>query len=170
MILDEGPDTIGAFIAEPIMGAGGVLVPPDSYFPKIQQVLKKYDVLFIDDEVITGFGRTGNPFGAQSFDLKPDTMSMAKSLTSAYQPLSAVMLPEFMYQAIAEISKEWGVLGHGFTYSGHPVATAVGLKVLEIYERDNVFEQCSEEGRAVPGPNPLVRRSPAWSAKCAAWA
>ena len=146
LILEEGPDTIAAFIAEPIMGAGGVLVPPDSYFPKVQAVLKKYEILFIDDEVITGFGRTGNPFGADTFDLKPDTMTLAKSLTSAYQPLSAVMIPEFMYQAIAEISKEWGVLGHGFTYSGHPVSTAVGLKVLEIYERDNVFASAARKG------------------------
>lgn len=146
LIVDEDPDTVAAFIAEPIMGAGGVLVPPDSYFPKIQQVLKKYDVLFIDDEVITGFGRTGHPFGADTFGLKPDTMSLAKSLTSAYMPLSAVMLPEFMFQAIVEISKDWGMLGHGFTYSGHPVSTAVGLRVLEIYERDRVFEKAARLG------------------------
>ncbi len=146
MILDEDPDTVAAFIAEPIMGAGGVLVPPDTYFPKIQRVLKKYDVLFIDDEVVTGFGRTGHPFGAQTFDLAPDTMTLAKALTSAYMPLSAVMIPEFIYQAIADISREWGVFGHGFTYSGHPVSMAVGLKVLEIYERDRVFEHAARLG------------------------
>ena len=146
LILDEDPDTVAAFIAEPIMGAGGVLVPPDSYFPKIQQVLKKYDVLFIDDEVITGFGRTGNPFAVDTFDLKPDTMSLAKALSGAYMPLSAVMIPEFMYQAMAEISKEWGIFGHGFTYSGHPVSTAVGLRVLEIYERDNIFADAARKG------------------------
>ena len=146
MILDEDPDTVAAFIAEPIMGAGGVLIPPDSYFPKIQRVLKKYDVLFIDDEVITGFGRTGQPFGADTFGLTPDTMTLAKALTSAYMPLSAVMLPEFMFQAIVDISKEWGVLGHGFTYSGHPVSTAVGLRVLEIYERDRVFDKAARLG------------------------
>lgn len=146
MIVKEDPETIAAFIAEPIMGAGGVLVPPESYFPKIQAVLKKYDILFICDEVITGFGRTGNAFGTQTFDLSPDTMSLAKSLTSAYMPLSAVMIPDFMYQTIAEISKDWGVLGHGFTYSGHPVSTAVGLKVLEIYERDNIFEKAARLG------------------------
>ncbi|MGR8918820.1 MAG: aminotransferase [Gammaproteobacteria bacterium] len=146
LILDEDPDTVGAFIAEPIMGAGGVLVPPDSYFPKIEKVLKKYDVLFIDDEVICGFGRTGNPFGAQTFDLHPDTMSLAKSLSSAYMPLSAVMVPEFMYQAIEDVSREWGIFGHGFTYSGHPVSTAVGLKVLEIYERDRIFESAAKKG------------------------
>ena len=146
LILDEGPETIAAFIAEPIQGAGGVLVPPASYFPKIQQVLKKYEVLFIDDEVITGFGRTGNPFAVTTFDLEPDTMSLAKSLTSAYMPLSAVMIPEFIYQAIVEISKDWGIFGHGFTYTGHPVSTAVGLKVLEIYERDQVFQNAAKLG------------------------
>lgn len=146
LILAEGPETVAAFIAEPIMGAGGVLVPPDSYFPKIQRVLKKYAVLFIDDEVITGFGRTGQAFGSQTFDLKPDTMTLAKSLTSAYLPLSAVMIPEFMYRAIAEISKEWGIFGHGFTYTGHPVSAAVALKVLEIYERDRVFEHAAKLG------------------------
>ncbi len=146
LILREDPDTVAAFIAEPIMGAGGVLVPPATYFEKVQQVLKKYDVLFIADEVITGFGRTGQAFATQTFDLAPDTMSLAKSLTSAYMPLSAVMIPEFMYQAIAEISKEWGIFGHGFTYTGHPVSTAVGLKVLEIYERDNVFENAARLG------------------------
>jgi len=146
LILREDPDTVAAFIAEPIMGAGGVLVPPATYFEKVQQVLRKYDVLFIADEVITGFGRTGQAFATQTFDLAPDTMSLAKSLTSAYMPLSAVMIPEFMYQAIAEISKEWGIFGHGFTYTGHPVSTAVGLKVLEIYERDNVFENAARLG------------------------
>ncbi|MCB1746245.1 MAG: aminotransferase class III-fold pyridoxal phosphate-dependent enzyme [Gammaproteobacteria bacterium] len=146
MILREDPDTVAAFIAEPIMGAGGVLVPPETYFEKVQAVLRKYDILFIADEVITGFGRTGEPFAAQTFDLAPDTMSLAKALTSAYMPLSAVMIPEFMYQAIAEISKEWGIFGHGFTYTGHPVSTAVGLKVLEIYERDDVFAKAARLG------------------------
>ncbi len=146
LILDEDPDTVGAFIAEPIMAAGGVLVPPDSYWPKIQAVLKRYDVLFIDDEVVTGFGRTGQPFGAQTFDLKPDTISLAKALTSAYMPLSAVMVPDFMYQAICDVSEQWGLFGHGFTYSGHPVSTAVGLRVLEIYQRDLVFENAARMG------------------------
>ena len=146
LILKEGPDTVAAFIAEPIMGAGGVIVPPDSYFPKIQSVLKRYDVLFIADEVVTGFGRTGNPFGSDTFNLKPDTMTLAKSLTSAYMPLSAVMIPDFIYQAIFEASKDWGIFGHGFTYTGHPVSVAVGSKVLEIYARDNVFAKASRLG------------------------
>ncbi len=104
LILAENPATVAAFIAEPSMGAEGVLVPPDSYFPKIQRVLKKYDILSINDEVITGFGRMGNPFAAQTFDLQPATISLAKSLTSAYLPPSAVMIPEFIYQAVAEVS------------------------------------------------------------------
>jgi len=146
LILQEGPETVAAFIAEPIMGAGGVLVPPETYFEKIQVVLREYDVLFIDDEVITGFGRTGNAFAAQTFDLHPDTMSLAKSLTSAYLPLSAVMVPESIHDALLSIGPEWGLFGHGFTYSGHPVSVAVALAVLEIYERENVFERAAKRG------------------------
>ena len=147
-IIEQDPKTVAAFIAEPIMGAGGVIVPPDMYFKKIHPVLKKYDVLFIADEVVTGFGRTGNPFGCETFDFIPDTVTLAKSLTSAYQPLSAVMIPDFMYQAILSASKEMGIFGHGFTYSGHPVAAAVGLKVLEIYQRDKIFEKASKLGQS----------------------
>jgi len=143
MILAEDPDTVAAFIAEPVMGAGGVLVPPAGYFEKIQAVLDKYDIMFIVDEVITGLGRTGNPFGSQTYDLRPDTMSLAKALTSAYQPLSAVVIPEKMYQAIVEASAEVGAFAHGYTFSGHPVAAAVGLKALEIYEREKIFEKAA---------------------------
>ncbi len=143
LILSEGPDTVAAFIAEPIMGAGGVIVPPAGYFEKIQAVLKKYDVLFIDDEVICGFGRTGQPFGIDTYDLKPDSVTLAKALTSAYQPLSAVMVKGDMYQAMVDAADDMGMFGHGFTYSGHPVACAVGLKTLEIYERDKLFEHAA---------------------------
>ena len=138
MIIEEGPETVAAFIAEPIMGAGGVIVPPEGYFPKIQAVLKKYDIMFIADEVICGFGRTGEWFGSQTFDIVPDTMSIAKALTSAYMPVSAVMLPENMYQAMLDESRKIGTFGHGYTYGGHPVGAAVALKTLEIYERDNI--------------------------------
>jgi 4-aminobutyrate--pyruvate transaminase len=144
LILSEGPDTVAAFIAEPIMGAGGVLLPPRTYFEKVQAVLRKHDVLFIDDEVICGFGRTGNPFGAQTFGLEPDTMSLAKALTSAYAPLSAVMVPGKMFNAMVDAAGELGVFAHGFTYSGHPLSTAVALKVLEIYERDKILEHAAE--------------------------
>ena len=141
LILREGPDTVAAFIAEPVMAAGGVLVPPRTYFEKIQAVLSRYDVLFIADEVVCGFGRTGQPFGSQTFNIKPDTITLAKALTSAYQPLSAVVIPEKMYGPIAEAGKKLGTIGHGYTYSGHPVCAAVALKTLEIYQRDRLFEQ-----------------------------
>ncbi len=138
MIQREGPDTIAAFIAEPIMGAAGVLVPPAGYFAKIQAVLDKYDILFIDDEVITGFARTGNMFGAETFGLRPHAMSLAKALSSAYVPIGAVILPEFMDEAIAEGSRRNGNFGHGFTYTGHPLGCAVALKTLELYERMDI--------------------------------
>lgn len=138
LIQKEGPDTIAAFIAEPVMGAGGVIVPPEGYFAKIQAVLDKYDILFIADEVICGFGRTGNMFGSQTFDIRPDTISMAKAITSAYAPLGALTVPEDVYQAMLDESRKIGIFGHGFTYSGHPLCTAVGLKALEIYQRDNI--------------------------------
>jgi 4-aminobutyrate--pyruvate transaminase len=140
-ILREGPETVAAFIAEPIMGAGGAIVPPATYFPKIQAVLTKYDVLFIADEVICGFGRLGEMFGSTALDIKPDTMSVAKALTSAYMPLGAVLINEDMYQAMLDESRKIGTFGHGFTYSGHPVASAVGLKTLEIYEREKIVEK-----------------------------
>ena len=144
LILKEGPDTVAAFIAEPVMAAGGVLVPPRTYFEKVQSVLAKYEVLFIADEVVCGFGRTGKPWGSQTFNIKPDTMTLAKALTSSYQPLSAVIIPEKMYAPIMEASRKLGTFGHGYTYSGHPVCTAVGLKTLEIYARDRLFERASQ--------------------------
>ena len=143
LILREGPDTVAAFIAEPVMAAGGVLVPPAGYFEKMQAVLNKYDVLFIADEVVCGFGRTGQPFGSHTLNIKPDTVTLAKALTSAYQPLSAIVIPEKMYGPIAEAGKKLGTIGHGYTYSGHPVCAAVGLKTLEIYERDQIFQRAA---------------------------
>ena len=140
LIIREGPDTIAAFIAEPLMGVGGVLLPPRGYFPKIQAVLEKYDVLLIDDEVITGFGRTGELWGAQAFDMKPQTVTVAKALSSAYLPISAVIVPEFLYAPMIEASGEVGLFGHGFTYSGHPVAAAVALRTLGIYEERKLYE------------------------------
>jgi 4-aminobutyrate---pyruvate transaminase len=139
MILDEGPDTVAAFIAEPIMGAGGVILPPETYFEKIQAVLARYDVLFIADEVICGFGRTGNTWGSQTYGMKPDTLSCAKALSSAYVPVGAVMISEPVYQAMLDESRKIGTFGHGFTYSGHPVGAAVALKTLEIYQREDIF-------------------------------
>ncbi len=138
LIEQEGPDTIAAFIAEPVMGAGGVIVPPEAYFGEIQAVLDDYDILFIVDEVICGFGRTGNMFGSQTFGLRPDTISVAKAITSAYAPLGAVTVPEETYQAMLDESRKIGTFGHGYTYTGHPLCTALGLKTLEIYERDDI--------------------------------
>ncbi|MGL4438506.1 MAG: aminotransferase [Bosea sp. (in: a-proteobacteria)] len=140
MILREGPDTVAAFIAEPIMGAGGAILPPKGYFPAIQAVLDKYDVLMIADEVITGFGRTGEWFGSTAVGCKPDTLSCAKALTSAYFPLSAIFIPEHMNDVLVDQSKKIGTFGHGNTYSGHPVGCAVALKTLEIYKRDKIIE------------------------------
>jgi 4-aminobutyrate---pyruvate transaminase len=140
LILAEDPDTVAAFFAEPLMGVGGVLMPPPTYFQKVQTVLAKYDVLVIDDEVITGFGRTGSLWGAQTFGMKPHTLTAAKALSSAYLPISAVIVPEFLYEPIEQASGKVGLFGHGFTYSGHPVCAAVALRTLEIYEERKLYE------------------------------
>jgi 4-aminobutyrate--pyruvate transaminase len=137
LIQKEGPETIAAFFAEPLMASGGCIVPPPTYYEKIQAVLKKYDILLIADEVICGFGRTGNMFGCESFGIKPDMMTMAKQLSAAYQPIAALMINEKVYNAIRVESEKIGTFGHGFTYGAHPVATAVALETLKIYsERD----------------------------------
>ncbi len=138
LIEDEGPETIAAFIAEPVMGAGGVIVPPRTYFDKIQKVLRKYEVLLIADEVICGFGRTGNMWGSQTYDLKPDMITMAKALTSAYLPMSALMISAPIYQALVTESEKVGTFAHGFTYSGHPVPAAVAMETLRIYEERDI--------------------------------
>ena len=140
LILREGPDTVAAFFAEPLMGVGGVLLPPETYFEKVQAVLAKYDVLLIDDEVITGFGRTGKLWGAQAFGMQPTTLTAAKALSSAYLPISAVIVPEFLYEPMIEASAQVGMFGHGFTYSGHPVCAAVALRTLQIYEERKLYE------------------------------
>lgn len=144
-ILSEGPKTVAAFIAEPVMGAGGAIVPPEGYFPKIQAVLAKYDVMLIADEVICGFGRLGEMFGSTAVGMVPDTISVAKAITSAYMPLGAVMISEDMYQAMLDESRKIGTFGHGFTYSGHPTACAVALKTLEIYARDRIVEKARDK-------------------------
>ena len=138
LILDEGPETVAAFIAEPVMGVGGVIVPPETYFEKVQAVLREYGVLFIVDEVICGFGRTGNMFGSETFGLRPDLMCCAKALSSAYLPISATFVSEPIYRAMVAESEKIGVFGHGYTYSGHPVAAAVALETLDIYEERDI--------------------------------
>ena len=139
MIIDEGPETVAAFFAEPIMGAGGVVTPPKTYFEKIQAVLKKHDVLFVADEVICGFMRTGNFWACETFDIKPDILVCAKALSSSYLPISGTIISDDIYQVIADASAKLGVFGHGYTYSGHPVAAAVALETLKIYEEENIL-------------------------------
>jgi len=146
MIQREGPDTVAAFIAEPVMGAGGAVTPPEGYFEAINAVLAKYDVLFIADEVITGFGRTGEMFGTTTYKMKADTLSLAKQLTSAYFPLSAVLINEPVYEVLVDQSKKIGTFGHGNTYAGHPVGCAVAVKTLEIYQRDGIIEHVRKVG------------------------
>ncbi len=146
LIAEEGAETIAAFIAEPVMGAGGVIVPPAGYFERLRALLTKHDILLIDDEVICGFGRTGNVFGAETMGFTPDTMSVAKALSSAYLPISAVLIPEYMYEPMIEASGRIGTFGHGFTYSGHPVCAAVALRTLEIMEERDLFAHAARVG------------------------
>ncbi|MFB3046762.1 MAG: aspartate aminotransferase family protein [Acidiferrobacterales bacterium] len=139
LILSEGPDTIAAFIAEPVMGAGGVMTPPSGYFEKVQAILKRHDILMIADEVICGFGRTGNMWGSQTYGITPDMVTCAKQLSSAYLPIGAVMVSAPIYQAFVEQSRKLGVFGTGNTYGGHPVAAAVALETLKIYEERDIL-------------------------------
>jgi 4-aminobutyrate---pyruvate transaminase len=140
LILREGPENIAAFIAEPVMGAGGVIVPPPGYFQAIQPILKKYDILFIVDEVITGFARTGEMFASTTYDLQPDMMTLAKALSSSYLPISALMMTDKIYQAISDGSARNGAFAHGVTYAAHPVCAAVALETLAIYKERNITE------------------------------
>jgi len=145
-IVAEGPETVAAFIAEPVMGAGGVVVPPEGYFQKVKAVLDKYDILFIADEVICGFGRLGTPFGCDYFGVEPDMISLAKGITSGYQPLSAVLIGEKVWSAIRDKSDHLGVFGHGYTYTNHPVSCAAANANLAIMERENLFANAGEVG------------------------
>jgi 4-aminobutyrate--pyruvate transaminase len=143
-ILREGAETIAAFIAEPVQGAGGVIIPPPGYFEGVQKLLKRHDILFIADEVITGFGRLGQAFGSQVYGLEPDMLTVAKMMTSAYVPMSALYVSEAIYQTVADASAAVGTFGHGYTYSGHPLACAVALETLRIYESDDVIAHVRE--------------------------
>lgn len=138
-ILREGPETVMAFMAEPVTGGGGAIVPPRTYYEKVQGVLAKYDVLFLADEVINGFGRTGNMFGCETFGIRPATMSLAKGLTSAYYPMSAIVLSDDIYQALEAGSDQVGSLAHGATQAGNPVGAAIALKVLDLMEERDVL-------------------------------
>ncbi len=146
LILKEGPDTIAAFIAEPIMGAGGVVPPAKGYFEAVQKILKKYDILMIADEVICGYGRTGYNFGSELYNIKPDLMASAKGLTSGYFPMSAAYLTDEIWETLRYGSETLGGFSHGYTYSGHPIGCAVGLKNLEIMDRLNLVQNAGEVG------------------------
>ncbi len=146
LIIAEGPDTVAAMFAEPIMGAGGVIVPPPTYFEKIQAVLRRHDVLLVVDEVICGFGRTGNYWGTQTFGLEPDMVTCAKALSGAYLPISAVMVTDRVFQALASESHEIGTFGHGYTYSGHPVPAAVAVEALKIYDEIGIVDHVRAVG------------------------
>ena len=140
-ILELGEDNVAAFIAEPIQGAGGVIIPPESYWPEVKRILKKYDILFIADEVICGFGRTGEWFGSQTYDLQPDIMTIAKGLSSGYAPIGGSLVSD----KVADVINGAGDFNHGYTYSGHPVAAAVALENLRILEQENIVTQVKED-------------------------
>lgn len=146
-IVNEGPETVAALIAEPVMAAGGVIVPPDTYFPKIQEVLDKYDVLLIADEVVNGFGRLGVSFGSVSTNMKPDLMTVAKGITSAYVPLSAVLVSDKVWEVLLDGSAKYGSFGHGYTYSAHPLAAAAAMTNLDIIEREGLVDRVAENGK-----------------------
>ncbi len=159
-ILELGPENVAAFIGEPIQGAGGVIIPPDTYWPEVQRICHEHDILLAADEVICGFGRTGQWFGSHTFGIEPDLMSLAKGLTSGYVPLSAVMVGERVAEVLIE---EGGEFHHGFTYSGHPVSCAVALANLDIFDREALVEYAASQGakllarlRASLGDHPLV--------------
>ncbi len=156
LIEREGADTIAAFIAEPVMGAGGVIPPPEGYFERIQPILEANDILFIVDEVICGFFRTGKRFGTETFDLRPDMMTMAKALSSGYLPISALMISDPIYQAMVRESEKIGVFGHGFTYGGHPVSCAVANETLKIYDEIQIS---SHVERVAPHFQAALRRA-----------
>ncbi len=146
LILREGPDTIAAFIAEPIYAGGGIIVPPKAYFARIQEVLRKYDILCLDDEIVCGFGRTGEMFGAETVGMQPHMMALAKGLSSSYFPISAVVIAPEIYQAVYDFNKQGGAFGHGFTNSGHPVGVAVALEAIRIYEEMDVVAHVRRMG------------------------
>ena len=146
VILEEGADTVAAFIGEPLMGAGGVMPPPAGYWQGIEALCRKYDILLVSDEVINGFGRVGSPFGAQHYGFKPDIMVVSKQLTSSYVPLAAVLFSEAVYSVVADNTAKIGTFGHGFTTSGHPLAMAVALENLKIIEERDLMGNAARVG------------------------
>jgi 4-aminobutyrate--pyruvate transaminase len=139
LIEKEDPETIGAFMAEPVSVSAGLALPPKTYWQKLTALLREYDIRFFDDEVVTGFARTGNMFGCETFAMTPDCMSVAKALSSAYQPISAVLMSEEFYEGLERGSDQAGMFSHAGTYHGHPVPAAVALRVLELMEERNIL-------------------------------
>jgi L-2,4-diaminobutyrate transaminase len=146
MILAEGPETIAAFIGEPILGTGGIVPPPAGYWPRIQAVLAKYDILLVVDEVVTGFGRLGTMFGSDHYGIKPDLITIAKGLTSAYAPLSGVIVSDRMWQVLVQGSDQWGAIGHGWTYSAHPICAAAGVANLQLIDELDLVTKAGDIG------------------------
>ena len=146
MILAEGSDTVAAFIGEPILGTGGIVPPPAQYWAKIQAVLNKYDILLVADEVVTGFGRLGTMFGSDHYGIKPDLITIAKGLTSAYAPLSGVIVSDKVWQVLVQGSDMLGAIGHGWTYSAHPICTAAGIANLELIDKLDLVTNAGETG------------------------
>ncbi len=146
LIQAEGPETIAAFIGEPVLGTGGIVPPPAGYWAKIQAVLKKYDILLIADEVVTGFGRLGSMFGSDHYGIEPDLITIAKGLTSAYAPLSGVIVSEKLWRVLEHGSDEYGPIGHGWTYSSHPLCAAAGVANLELVDELDLVRNAGEVG------------------------
>jgi L-2,4-diaminobutyrate transaminase len=146
LIVKEGPGTIAAFIAEPLQAAGGVIVPPEGYFAAIGEVLRRHDILLIADEVVCGFGRLGRRFGTEAFGIEPDLITVAKGITSAYVPLSATLISQRVWDVVAGGGERYGVFGHGYTYTAHPLAAAAALTNLAIIERDGLVNQAGQRG------------------------
>ena len=146
LIQAEGPDTIAAFIGEPVLGTGGIVPPPKGYWEKIQAVLAKYDILLIADEVITGFGRLGSMFGSDHYGMKPDLITIAKGLTSAYAPLSGVIVSEKVWRVLEQGSDTYGPIGHGWTYSSHPLCAAAGVANLEVVDELDLVANAGDVG------------------------
>jgi L-2,4-diaminobutyrate transaminase len=163
LILAEGPDTIAAFIGEPMLGTGGIVPPPNGYWAAIQRVLGKYDIMLIADEVVTGFGRLGSMFGSDHFGMKPDLITIAKGLTSAYAPLSGTIVSEKIWKTLEQGSDELGPIGHGWTYSAHPLCAAAGVANLKLIDEMNLVVNARETGayliaalKDAVGDNPMV--------------
>ena len=146
LIEREGPETIGAFIGEPVMGTGGIIPPPEGYWARVQEVLQRHDILLITDEVVTGFGRTGQMFGANTYDLKPDFMTIAKGLTSAYAPLSGSIISKRVFDVLMDGSDSFGPLAHGWTYSAHPVSAAAGIATLNLVDSMGLVDNARDTG------------------------